>query len=232
MESLAQKIVDARRQMNHPAQSGYNDYENYGYSTRNDILQEVRPVLNDVGIALFTSCEHLGSTRVGETKSGTPKFKTQVEVSVTLVDMETGQEHTSTWDGESKSSDDKGIQQAATQALRFWALNTFLLMDDSVEQTHQSGGSASGGQNVHRESAQSPRDQIAQRLRRLGYDNDDLEDFGAYIAGIEGAESFEAVPDPRMQVWANQLANSNDEEVHDKVKAGINKIRQNQNQAA
>lgn len=222
---LAQKLADIIQKIRQPAKSGTSNFPTFEYSTRDDIFAVIRDELAKRGIAICPSTTIHSVDPTGETtSSGKKEMRVRVELRVLLIDGESGETLESTWVGESKTADDRGLQQAATQAIRFWATNTFLLMDGSGEQSYANKTSGSS-QNVHRQEAstQNPQKAISDRLEGLGFSKKQINTYlNGYIADIYGVESVEQVPPHKLHKWADGMARTDDDEARDKAMKHIN----------
>lgn len=236
MKSLAQKIAAVTAAVKHPPQSGHNKFHNYRYSTRDDIFGVIRGELAARGVAVMPSVMSVERLPTGrKSKSGAETIRFVVRVSIVLVDSESGEDSEQVWEGESHTEDDKGVPQAVTQALRFWATNTFLLLDGSDEQMYgQAGTQTPSGPpppNVHREPA-PPSDagteakgQMAARMKALGYELDDVKAFFAFIAMRDGSPWIDAVHPGKLALWAERMAGGTDAAIKTKVDEALQEMR-------
>lgn len=227
MKSLAAKIADVMASVKHPPQSGRHKYHNYSYSTRDDIFGSIRDELASREVAVFPQVLSVERRPTGkQTKNGDEIVCIAVTVSVNLVDSETDERFEQLWQGEAHTDDDKGVQQAVTQALRFWATNTFMLLDGSDEQMYgkpgtQSGSSRGNASSVRRKKATpTPADSataIRKRLVSLDFEPDQIKLFEAYIAGVEEVDTIGDVHAGRLRLWARRIEDASDEDVRGKV---------------
>lgn len=237
MKTLAQKIAAVTAAVKHPPQSGHNKFHNYKYSTRDDIFGVIRGELAERGVAVLPSVMSVERDSTGRTsKSGAVTMRFAVRVSIVMVDSETGEEAEQIWEGESHTEDDKGVPQAVTQALRFWATNTFMLLDGSDEQMYGKPGtqaptSSSSGpppQKVNRQQASAgatdAKSHMAARLKGLGFELDDVKAFFAYIADSDDAADIDAVHPGKLKMWADRMNNASDEQVNEKVKVALKTV--------
>jgi hypothetical protein len=104
---------------------------NYKYVKDSDVYNTVRELLARENIALFASMTHVQQNRIvtGKDKydNDKDKYHTLAEFSYVLVDSESGETMTCTWFAESDDSNDKGVNKAATAALKYWLLKTFII---------------------------------------------------------------------------------------------------------
>lgn len=231
--SLAQKLAEVTAAVRHPPQSGHNKFHRYDYSTRDDIFGAIRGELASRGIVVVPSVEeviHGDTSRVSKSGAAIVRFNVRVRILITDGD----EEYVSLWWGESHTEDDKGIQQAVTQALRFWATNTFMLLDGSDEQlygqpgTQTTSGGPGGPPNVNREAASSSateaKSAIAARLKSLGFELDDVKGFFGYIAESDKSPSIDDVHPGKLKVWADRIAKAADEDVKTKVATALKTV--------
>ena len=98
--------------------TGWNDYQKYAYASDADVSDLIRPLLAEEGVCLFV--DMIGVEQI--------ENRTRCHFSFTFADGETGETFTSTWYGESLTGkDDKGINKAATSALKYFLLKTFIV---------------------------------------------------------------------------------------------------------
>ncbi|MFU8807231.1 MAG: ERF family protein, partial [Bradymonadaceae bacterium] len=216
--SLAKKIAEVMLAVKSPPQTGRNKFLGYQYSTRDDIFGVIRGELGKRGVAVLPEVLSVVREPTGRTtKSGAETMRVNVEMAVTLIDGESGEERRQLWAAEAQTEDEKGVPQAITQGLRFWAVNTFLLCDGSDEQMYGEPGTQVGaGQPVHRKEAPptNPRQAIIDRLRGLLYNDESIAAFGGYVARFEKAAHFNDVEPGRLMVWAGKLKAMSDQDVH------------------
>jgi hypothetical protein len=211
--TIAQKLADVTASVRQPPQSGRNTYHNYDYSTRDDIFGVIRGELSSRGVAVLPSIEDVQRTNTGKTtKSGLPIVNTLVTVKILLVDAESGESLQQTWQGEAEGEDDKNVPKAVTQALRFWATNTFMLLDGSDEQMYGQPGTQSAPQrNVRRQESSEPvtvenqTARIVKVLNGAGFNDQQAEMYLDHIAKKEGAQDVSALPAARLKSWADGL---------------------------
>jgi len=139
IDKLAAKVSSVMGTIDEVPKTGYNDYHQYEYSTDDDVMQALRPVLADHNLAIFHDFVDRDMTVV-ETGNGTT-FHTRVRIEITLVDGDSGQSWTTTWEGEAQDSQDKGLYKAYTSGIKYWALKSFLLSADSDVETHDASAS-------------------------------------------------------------------------------------------
>lgn len=221
--SLAKKLAEVVSAVKHPPQSGHNKFHRYDYSTRDDIFGVIRGELSKRGVVIVPSVEevvHHDTGRVSKGGAATVRFNVRVRIIIT--DGE--EEYVSAWWGESHTEDDKGIQQAVTQALRFWATNTFMLLDGSDEQMYGQAGTQTD--NVRREESgptlKGAKVALANRLAGLGYDADQQRAFAAYVASSQSVSNIDEVPADKLQRLVDSMVALDDAAARAKVNTIIN----------
>lgn len=225
MSQIAKKVASIINDIQQPEQSGENTYDGFEYSTRDDIFRVVKPQLAAHGIAMLVSVETLETVQVGKTNSGKPQFLTRVRVDVKLVDEGENNTLEASWEGEAIDHGGRGVQQAATQAIRFWMTNTFLLTDGSEEAIYQGSPNAGNGQgqvqNVQRQKASSTKQQdsskLVKKVRDLNFNDQQVEEFKRHIARTYNVASFDQVPAGRIKRWYELMGEKSDAEARQTI---------------
>jgi len=201
---LAAKLVRVMREVRQPRQSARHDYQKFDYSTRDDIFEVVRVALVEAGVAICTSLHLISQSEAGKTSRGIAQTRCVVRLDVQLIDSESGEELPCSWLGEAVTTEDKGIQGAATQAARFWAINQFMLMDGRESELHSQSGPPAA--EPARESAKDAAAELVALLESKGLNAAELKLFQAYIADHEKKGSVNQISPQRLGVWVKQLA--------------------------
>jgi hypothetical protein len=146
---LAKKIAQVMAAIDRVPKNGVNDYHGYEYSTDDDVMQSVRPVMAEHNLIALPSVTERKTVEV-ETNKGT-ETKTYITMEITLIDGDSGQSKTVMWDGEAQDGQDKGLYKAYTSGIKYWALKTFLLSADADVETHDAaaGQARSNGSASH-----------------------------------------------------------------------------------
>lgn len=98
--------------------NGWNDYSKYHYVTDEDVMNYMRKALSTAGLAVVPRI-----TRVEEQAD-----HVSVEIDLTFCDGETGETVTAKWVGGAlKKLNDKAVTVAATAAVKYCLLKTFLV---------------------------------------------------------------------------------------------------------
>jgi hypothetical protein len=142
VDQLAMKVAKVMQDIDAVPKNGTNDYHGYAYSTDDDVMQSVRPVMAKHNLIALPSVTDRDTWEV-ETKNGTA-LHSRIEMEITLIDGDSGQSKTMTWEGEAQDGQDKGLYKALTSAVKYWALKTFLLSADSDVETHDAASRQGG----------------------------------------------------------------------------------------
>jgi hypothetical protein len=228
MSKLAKKVSNILKEIQQPEQSGHNKHDGFKYSTRDDIFRVVRPQLTANGITLIPSVTTLDTTQVGSTRGGTPQFLTRVRVDIKLVDDETDEVLEASWEGEAIDHGGRGVQQAATQAIRFWMTNSFMLTDGSEEAIYHGSPNAGngrqqqrGGRNVQRQEASTSSnddlDAIHKTLKRLDFSDQQVGAWDQYMASCANAASIEQTDAGIIKRFRERFSEMGDEQIRQTV---------------
>lgn len=151
---LAKALAKVMGNVGRVPKNGYNSYSKYHYATESDVLDHIRPLLSGEGVAVFFNCtevEYLENCIV------------RVKAEIVLVHGESGDSMTMTSFGESRDADrsgkrqDKGLYQAMTGAMKYWAFKTFLISTGDDPETDR------GNQPAQ----QAPAQQQQKSVRRM-----------------------------------------------------------------
>ena len=104
---------------------GTNDYHNYRFTTDSAVYDAVRKLMAKHNVAVFASMTSVTQQEV-QTKKGTATL-TQAQFVFTLACGDTGETQECHWFAEAQDNQDKGINKAATAALKYWLLKTFII---------------------------------------------------------------------------------------------------------
>jgi hypothetical protein len=112
--------------------AGRNTFDKYDYVTADTIATRIGSLLAANGIAFFPSMVNLETSEYTTQKGGT-NFRTVAHFQMTLACIETGATFTTMWMGEAIDRSDKSISKAATSAVKYFLLKTFLLAGGDEE---------------------------------------------------------------------------------------------------
>lgn len=118
MQKLAKKFVEVMKECSHVVKTGTNDFHRYKYATANDVLEKVNASLTRHGIASIVTPALLSVQEVTTAKGNTERLAT-VEVTVTLIDSESGESFAIKGLGSGQDAGDKALAKAQTMALKY-----------------------------------------------------------------------------------------------------------------
>lgn len=168
---LFKKMSLALAEVQRIPKTGFNKFHDYKYATEGDILDGIRPILADVGLAVFPTVEK--ETRAIYTyyskgyEKGS-KTVTKVEMMFTIACTDTGETIQTRFCGEGEDEGDKGLYKAYTGATKYFLTKTFLISSgditndneptDPEADTHRynddKNGANNGGKQNQRQSYQ------------------------------------------------------------------------------
>ena len=118
MQKLAKKFVAVMQECSHVTKTGTNDFHRYKYATATDVLEKVNASLTKHGIASVVSPALLNIKEITTAKGNTERLAT-VEVTVTLIDSESGESFAIKGLGSGQDAGDKSVAKAQTMALKY-----------------------------------------------------------------------------------------------------------------
>lgn len=137
MQKLAKKFVAVMQECSHVVKTGTNDFHRYKYATATDVLEKVNASLTKHGIASVVSPALLNIQEITTAKGNTERLAT-VEVTVTLIDSESGESLTLKGLGSGQDPSDKAVAKAQTMAIKYCYLNSLAIAtnDDPEADRH------------------------------------------------------------------------------------------------
>lgn len=140
MKSLGPKLLKILESVGSVGKSGYNEHQEYKYTTEADVLEAVKKALieNKVFVAQ--------SSRITDVKEltndkGKKSLVTSVETINTFIDTESGETYSVNSVGQGHDSHDKGVFKALTGANKYFLMkNLMISTGDDPEKTSSEGG--------------------------------------------------------------------------------------------
>ena len=166
--SVYKKLIEVQNKLKAP-KSQYNSFGKYNYRNAEDILEAVKPILENVGATIFIkdSIELIGD-------------RFYVKATVSFVDIESGSViETSALARESeekKGMDSAQVTGATSSYARKYALNGLLLIDDTKDNDHDS---------MHQTDNKEPK----KEENKPNYDNKEKEEVIQKIVAKIGNDS-------------------------------------------
>lgn len=112
--------------------------QGYKFATEGDIIEAVSEALANENMAIISSMVGYEIADGGNTDKGKPIFHTICQFEFTLVCGDSGVSITSKWFNEALDSTDKGFNKAATAALKYFLMKTFLITTGEPDE-HKEG---------------------------------------------------------------------------------------------
>ena len=126
MQKIAKKFVEVMRECSHVAKNGTNDYHKYKYVTAADVLEKVNASLTKNGLASVVATNLLGSKEVTTAKGNVEQLAT-VEVTITLIDSDSGETITLKGLGSGQDPSDKSLAKAQTMGIKYTYLSSLAI---------------------------------------------------------------------------------------------------------
>ena len=118
MQKITKKFVEVMKDCSHVSKNGTNSFHNYKYATAADVLEKVNYSLTKYGIASVVTPNLLSMQQVTTAKGNVEQLAT-VEVTITLIDSDSGETLTLKGLGSGQDPSDKSIAKAQTMALKY-----------------------------------------------------------------------------------------------------------------
>lgn len=132
---LYKKLSLAIGEVRRIEKNGFNKHFEYYYATEGDILDGIRPILAEVGLAIWTDVLEESKTITEYFKSGYSKGKktiTKVKVKYTIFCTDSGESLDSHYYGEGEDEGDKGLYKAYTGATKYFLTKNFLISSGNI----------------------------------------------------------------------------------------------------
>ena len=126
MQKIAKKFVEVMRDCSHVAKNGTNSFHQYKYATAADVLEKVNASLTKHNLASVVTPSLLSVQEVSTAKGNIERLAT-VEVSVMLIDSESGESLTLKGLGSGQDAGDKALAKAQTMALKYCYLSSLAI---------------------------------------------------------------------------------------------------------
>lgn len=120
---LIKKLAEVMKAVERIPKSGHNNFHNYDYATEADIVAAVRQLLAERNVMLIPAIVGRERESVGDKGS----VLTQLDMTFTFFDGDSGEEKTFSWLGAGTDKEDKGAYKAMTGGEKYFLLKTFLI---------------------------------------------------------------------------------------------------------
>lgn len=118
MQKVAKKFVEIMRECSHVVKNGTNEFHKYKYATAADVLEKVNASLTKHGLASVVTPTLLNIQEVTTAKGNIERLAS-VEVTIMLIDSESGESLTLKGIGSGQDAGDKALAKAQTMALKY-----------------------------------------------------------------------------------------------------------------
>ena len=133
MKNIALKMVKVMHECSYVQKNGFNAFNKYKYASAADILEKVNESLVKNNVASFVSPKLIEFKDV-VTNTGKAEHLATVEVSILLVDGDSGESITVTGLGSGQDNGDKGVMKAQTAAIKYaWMMSLNISTGDDPE---------------------------------------------------------------------------------------------------
>lgn len=126
MQKVAKKFVEVMRECSHVTKNGTNDFHKYKYATAADVLEKVNASLTKHGLASVVTPTLLNIQEVTTAKGNIERLAS-VEVTIMLIDSESGESLTLKGLGSGQDAGDKALAKAQTMALKYCYLSSLAI---------------------------------------------------------------------------------------------------------
>lgn len=126
MQKVAKKFVEVMRDCSHVAKNGTNEFHKYKYATAADVLEKVNASLTKHSLASVVTPNLLNIQEVTTAKGNIERLAT-VEVTIMLIDSESGESLTLKGLGSGQDAGDKALAKAQTMALKYCYLSSLAI---------------------------------------------------------------------------------------------------------
>jgi len=163
-KQLAAKVAAVMQAIGGVPKTGKNDYHGYEYSTDDDVMGKVRPAMAEHGLVALPAVKERSTRRVSTGPDESDyTLHTHIALESTLIDTDSGEQRTMTWEGEAQDGQDKGLYKAYTSAIKYFMLKLCQLSADTDVETHD----AAAGRNGQQSGPQKPSESQLEYARDL-----------------------------------------------------------------
>ena len=118
MKKLAAKLLDVMHECSYVQKNGKNQFHGYKYATSADVLEKVNQSFVKHGIISLAKPELFDLTDVTTLKGNSEKLAT-IQMTITLMDVETGETFEIIGIGSGQDAGDKAVMKAETAAIKY-----------------------------------------------------------------------------------------------------------------
>ena len=143
--SVHKKLLEAQKAITAIGKTGHNDHFDYDFFEEREVLRVARGALNDAGLVFFYSVDDVSDREV-TTSRGRAELLTDVRMTCTIYDSESGESVQGGAIGRGQDGQDKGVNKAIVAGLKYWLLKVLMIpTDDDTERNENTnaGGNVS-----------------------------------------------------------------------------------------
>lgn len=170
---MLKKINNVLGKVKKLSKKGRNDDDGYDYLQASDCINEVRPLLAEEGLHLFST---IGDTKIKKFKSNNGNIiaETLVDVNFRLYCVENGAYIAFTYKGYALDGSDKFLYKAYTNAKKYALKNNFMLASGAFEDVEQGSYKQGKGKEVEiskekkemEEKIKQKKKEVAQKVKQ------------------------------------------------------------------
>lgn len=216
---LAEKLLQIQIAVDAIIKDGQNQSDKYDFASDKNVLDKFRPLMDQHKLLLIPLVN--GATlHEGTTKSGTSRYLTEITLTMSWLDVETGERMDVPWYSQGVDlAGEKGVGKALTYAEKYFLLKFFHVptkKDDPDAQSHTRDGEQRQGRRSQaaRETTDYCRRAIPQMLREI-YGGDGEKIKAAYLSmtkaenrGYPGTDNLDAISDAALPVVYGKVKKS------------------------
>lgn len=169
--TLRRKLFEVQKAVNYFVKTEVNLSDKYKFVASTDVLSAVRAKMDEVGLMLDMSVT-AHTLHEGTTKSGTTRYLTELDITFTWVDVDSGDTLTMPYYAQGVDlAGEKGVGKALTYAEKYFLLKQFHVPtpkdDPDTDQRAKTGEKAQRGTQAEKETISSQRANIAAMVSDL-----------------------------------------------------------------
>lgn len=123
--NLLEKLLEIQISVDNFLKDGENKSDKYSYVTSDTVLATIRPKMNELRLLLIPEITS-HNLITGETKSGTTRFMTELDINFIWVDCESGEKHNVMFYAQGVDlAGEKGVGKALTYGEKYFLMKFF-----------------------------------------------------------------------------------------------------------
>lgn len=123
--NLYEKLLEIQKSVEGLVKDGTNQSDKYSYVSSDMALNHIRPKMNELSLLLKPNVT--GSrVQAGQTKTGTTRYLTEIDMTFTWIDVESGETDVTAWYAQGVDlAGEKGVGKAQTYAEKYFLMKFF-----------------------------------------------------------------------------------------------------------